>query len=59
MERMVAASSHHFSLPFTMKSPSTNKKQTIAPTYTGPEVKGCGPQYVGSLFTNERAWAAP
>ena len=40
IEMSVTASSHHRSGPFTIKSPSTKRKQMMAPTYTGPLVKG-------------------
>ena len=36
----VTASSHQRSGPLTIKSPSTKRKQMMAPTYTGPLVKG-------------------
>ena len=45
MLRAVAASRHHFMGPFTMKKPSQNSIRTKAPTYTGPLVPGCSPQY--------------
>ena len=36
--RITVVSIHHFSFPFTMNNPNTNKKKMIAPKYTGPEV---------------------
>ena len=45
MERIVAASNAHFIGPFTMKSPRMKSMTTKAPTYTGPLVPGCSPQY--------------
>ena len=39
-----APSSHHFMRPGTTNMPSTNRKHTTAPMYTGPEVKGWSPQ---------------
>ena len=45
IEKTVPASSAHFMGPFTIKSPNINNVNTKAPTYTGPEVPGCSPQY--------------
>ena len=45
MERMVTASNAHFIGPFTMNNPKMNNISTKAPTYTGPLVMGCSPQY--------------
>ena len=36
MERIINGNSHHFVRLSTKKIPNTNRKQTIAPTYTGP-----------------------
>ena len=41
----VAAKRHHFMGPLTMKNPSQKSMRTKAPTYTGPLVPGCSPQY--------------
>ena len=45
IERMVAASKAHFTGPFTTNNPNTKSMSTKAPTYTGPLVPGCSPQY--------------
>ena len=45
MESTVAASNAHFIGPFTMNSPRMKSMSTNAPTYTGPLVPGCSPQY--------------
>ena len=44
-DNIVAASSAHFIGPFTMNRPRMNSMSTKAPTYTGPLVPGCSPQY--------------
>ena len=45
MENTVAATSAHFSGPFTTKQPNRNRNSTKAPTYTGPDVMGWVPKY--------------
>ena len=45
IDRMVTASNAHFIGPFTMNRPRINSITTKAPTYTGPIVIGCSPQY--------------
>ena len=44
-DKTVAANSAHFIGPFTMNKPSMKSIITKAPTYTGPLVPGCSPQY--------------
>ena len=45
IDRMVTASNAHFIGPFTINRPRINSIITKAPTYTGPIVIGCSPQY--------------
>ena len=45
IDRIVTTSSAHFIGPFTMNNPKMNSIITKAPTYTGPIVIGCSPQY--------------
>ena len=44
-ERIVTASKAHFIGPLTTNNDKTNSISTKAPTYTGPLVIGCSPQY--------------
>ncbi len=45
MDKIVAASSHHLYGPFRRTRPMIKSRTIIAPTYTGPLVLGCVPQY--------------
>ena len=44
-EKTVSTNRHHFIGPFTTNKLKTNSISTKAPTYTGPLVPGCSPQY--------------
>ena len=50
MESIVTTSRHHGMGPFTISSPTMKSMQTKAPTYTGPDVPGCSPQYCPSCW---------
>ena len=45
IDSTVATTSAHFTGPLTIKIPRMKRNSTKAPTYTGPEVPGCSPQY--------------
>ena len=44
IDNRVATNNAHLYGPFTISNPNRKRKQIIAPTYTGPDVKGCVPQ---------------
>ena len=48
IDSIVAAKIHQRSGPLTIISPNTNRNITMAPKYTGPEVKGWSPHYSGA-----------
>ena len=49
--KITIGNNHHLIRLSTRNNPNTNRKHTIAPIYTGPEVNGCAPQYNGNWFS--------
>ncbi len=56
---IVAARSHHFSLPLKMHRPRIKRNIEIAPIYIGPAVNGCGPQYRGRCLITWLRFGCP